>query len=309
MSEDERTEEQANAPETEEEACGSAEEEGADAANQEDDTQGDDGADAQQKDEAQEDEAEQEQQDETDAPEDDAPEDVDIADEEELDIEIARVAPKKRSGGAYFIGFVVIVIAAVLCWFGLRMWDIQQQTIADAKEKREAQYETQKRNIEGNLKKAAKAASEGKVTKALDELQNAHEKWDNMRVLANSAGDTGWAGIADGRKRGLEKAIKELEKFRGQAAEYTEAAAKLRTQATELAAKRDALNEKVRKGILAVADPGASAEAKATDNKKPEADKGKKEPEKAKKSEDKPAKPKQKAEPKPKSAKDKDAKK
>lgn len=186
-------------------------------------------------------------------------EEPDIADEEELDIEIQRVAPKKKGGcGAWGWIILIVILALIAVAVGVRYQRIAEE-VEEAREQREAGYRAQEATIDENVRKAAATAAEGQVEEALKQLSVAEEKWGQMAATANSAGDTDRAQLATMRKGALAKVVEELEADRKRAAELSQQAAKLREQVEALNKRRDALNTRVRDRILELA--GVEAEA------------------------------------------------
>lgn len=188
-------------------------------------------------------------------------EEPDIADEEELDIEIQRVAPKKAGGcGAWGWIILIIILALVALILGIRHERLAEEA-AKAKELRETGYVAQEATINDNVKKAAETASKGKIEDALGQLAAAEEKWGQMAAGANSAGDTDRSQYATMRKGALAKVLGELDADRRKAAELAEQAAKLQEQVEALNKQQNALNTRVRDRILELAGTGEEGPA------------------------------------------------
>lgn len=183
-------------------------------------------------------------------------EEPDIADEEELDIEIQRVAPKKAGGcGAWGWIIVIIILALLAVILGVRHQRLTEEA-AKAKELRETSYVAQEATISDNVKTAAETAARGDMADAVKQLAAAEEKWGQMAASANSAGDTDRAQLATMKKAALAGVLAELDADRKQAAALAEQAAKLQQQAEALRKQQNALSTKVRDRILQLAGTG-----------------------------------------------------
>ncbi len=167
----------------------------------------------------------------------------DIADEDELDIEIQRVAPKK-SGGCGPVGWVMFVVLLALVFIIIGVVVKRQQAAVAEKERqqREATYSATETTIGDNMRRAAEAAAKGDIDEALTELTSADKKWGELGASANYSKDTDKAAYATDKKGKLSKVLQALEADR-------KAAAELDAQAQELQKKRDELNAKVCQAI------------------------------------------------------------
>lgn len=209
----------------------------------------------------------------------------DVVDEEELDIEIERVAPKSSSscGPVAWILFI-LVIALIAIFGGIKISQERIKAEKEARAQREITYQTQEQTIRENIEKASEFANEGDVENAYKQLAAARDKWSDMAAMANSARDTDKAQYALSREADLKKVIDELDQYKEKAAELQERADKLAGEVKALEEERDEFNDKVNARILELAGSGGVAEAEATatgatpqtgEEKKPEADKTK----------------------------------
>ena len=189
-------------------------------------------------------------------------EEPDIADEEELDVEIQRVSPKKSRGcGATGWIILIIILALVAIVGGVRYREHLEEEAQKARDTREASYRAQEGTINQNIQTAAQTAAGGEVEQALRQLVNAEEKWGQMAAGANSAGDTTFAEYAAKRKASLNQLLQELDADRSKAAELAKEAAALDKQVTALEKQQDEINSKVRDRILQLAGTAAEVEA------------------------------------------------
>lgn len=209
----------------------------------------------------------------------------DVVDEEELDIEIERVSPKRGSscGPVAWILFI-LVLALVAVFGGMKVSKERAEAAEKARQLREATYQAQQETINGNIEKASKAATRGDVEAALSELEKAQAKWTEMAATANSANDQDRAQFAMERGSDLKAVLEELGQYRDQAADLQARADKLADEVDALEKERDEFNSKVSARVLEIAtsgDAGATAGAAA----KPEAEAKKTETAGAKKAE------------------------
>jgi len=184
---------------------------------------------------------------------------ADIADEEELDIEIERVTPRKKGGCGLFWTIVVIVVVVAGILFGLAKWEENRREVArKAREARDVQYASQEQGILASIEKAAQEAKQGNVEAAFGLMTAAEEKWGQMAGGASAAKDFDKSDYALARKQNLVDAMGSLANERAQAAKCAEEAAALEAQAKALAQKRDAINSRLRDKILELAKASAS---------------------------------------------------
>ena len=104
----------------------------------------------------------------------------DVADEEELDIEIERVAPKKSRGCGVFGWIIFIVVAAVVAFLVFMQVEKQREEALQARREREVAYQAQEKSVNDTVKRAADLAKAGKVSAAFGELSKAEDKWGKM---------------------------------------------------------------------------------------------------------------------------------
>ncbi|NSW57474.1 MAG: hypothetical protein HPY44_15810 [Armatimonadetes bacterium] len=202
----------------------------------------------------------------------------DVVDEEELDIEIERVAPKSSSscGPVAWILFI-LVIALIAIFGGIKISQERIKAEKEARAQREITYQTQEQTIRQNIEKASEFAKKGDVENAYKQLAAARDKWSEMAAMANSARDTDKAQYALSREADLKKVIDELDQYKDKAAELQERADKLAEEVKALEEERDEFNDKVNARILELAGSGGVAEAEAAaTGAKPEASEEKK---------------------------------
>jgi uncharacterized protein HemX len=185
---------------------------------------------------------------------------ADIADEEDLDVVLERVAPK-RSRGCGWVGWVValaiVVIAGALFYRG---WDKQRQMDAEqARKERQTTYMGQETGIIAKVERAAKDASAGHIDAAIDVLEAAQGQWGQLAQGAQAQGDPDVADRATERKAALADALKSLEADRTEAGKLSQQAADLEAQLKTLQAKQDEINARVRDRILQLAAQGGQA--------------------------------------------------
>jgi hypothetical protein len=196
----------------------------------------------------------------------------DVVDEEELDIEIERVSPKRGSscGPVAWILFI-LVLALVAVFGGMKVSKERAEAAEKARQLREATYQAQQETINGNIEKASKAATRGDVEAALSELEKAQAKWTEMASTANSANDQDRAQFAMERGSDLKAVLEELGQYRDQAADLQARADKLADEVDGLEKERDEFNSKVSARVLEIATSG-DAGATAGTAAKPEAE-------------------------------------
>ena len=172
---------------------------------------------------------------------------ADIADEEDLDVVLERVAPR-RSGGCGWIGWVIgLVVIAAVAFAGWQHWERQEQEKERAaRDQRMDQYTATKAEIRGKMDRAAKDASAGSIDAAVDVLQAAEVQWGQLAQLAQGQSDSEIANEATERKAALANVVKTLQ------ADQSEAA-NLQAQIKGLQSKQDELNARVRDQILKLA--------------------------------------------------------
>ncbi|MCE5215488.1 hypothetical protein LLH03_00535 [bacterium] len=183
----------------------------------------------------------------------------DIADDEELDIEIQRVAPK-RSGGCSGIAWVlvVVVLAAIAIVGGLLVKEQREKAAAEARANRERGYNAAAETISASVKEAADLAGQGDVAGALSKLDAADSKWETLATEANSANDLDKATEYRDRRAELKKALGEIQADRQASEGFSKQISDLEAQIKDLTAKRDAANAKICERVKQVA-AGAAA--------------------------------------------------
>jgi len=182
---------------------------------------------------------------------------ADVADEEDLDVVLERVAPK-RSGGCGWVGWIVgLAILAVLAYVGWQQWDRQQQEkAAAARQQRMDQYQANKGEIRDKLDRAAKDASAGHIDAAIDVLEAAEVQWGQLAQGAQGQGDPEVANEATMKKAALAETVQALQADQAEATKLTGQAKELEAQIKALQAKQDEINARVRDRILQVAGQG-----------------------------------------------------
>ena len=185
---------------------------------------------------------------------------ADIADEEDLDVVLERVAPK-RSGGCGWVGWVaalaIVVIAGALLY---REWDKQRQVDAEqARKERQTTYMGQETGIIAKVERAAKDASAGHIDAAIDVLEAAQVQWGQLAQGAQAQGDPEIADKATQHKAALADVLKSLEADRNEAGKLAQQAADLGTQLKTLQAQQDEIHARVRDRILQLAAQGGQA--------------------------------------------------
>lgn len=193
------------------------------------------------------------------------PEPPDIADDEELDVVIERVAPQRRrglTGGAWVAIVLLAAVAAIAA--GVFMKHQADETARKARESRALTYKTQEAGIAGTIDEAASLAEKGEVDAALKLLDAAAEKWAQLAGAANGSKDIDEAKHFANQQARLKAAIDGLTKDRDEVA-------KLDQQIADLTAKRTALTQGVRDKIRAISGQPAAPPAEAAPATAPEA--------------------------------------
>ena len=181
----------------------------------------------------------------------------DVADEEELDIEIERVAPKKASSCGPIAWIVFIIVLAVAAIFAAQWANrgMAEKARAD-RAIRDETYQAQEQNIDETIQTASQLAGKGDLEGAFKELENAQANWGKIASTAQSNRDTDKAEYANIRKKALMDAMKELEGYRGKAAALAKRADELADRAKELGRERDEFNAKTTAKIAVLAMTG-----------------------------------------------------
>jgi hypothetical protein len=191
----------------------------------------------------------------------------DIADDEDLDVVIEQVAPRKRAGcsGGTWVLFIIVLaaIAVTVGWLVKRQAD---ETAQRARESRESTYQSQIAGISGTVNKAADLAGKGEIDASMELLGAAAEKWAQLAGSANGSKDVDRAQEFATRQAGLKSVIDGLAEDRKQVADLDAQIKSLTDQRAALAAK---VCDKIRAlggpGSRGPSTPAASPEAPAND--------------------------------------------
>jgi hypothetical protein len=168
-----------------------------------------------------------------------------------LDIEIQRVAPKRKGGcsGLAWV-FFILVLAAIALLAGAHLKSEHDEQVRQQKQQRMQGYDTVAAEIRGTIKTGAELASKGEIAGAMERIKAADGKLETLVVRCNEAGDTEAAAKYRDQRGELKKVLDELLVDSRQAEEYAKTAADLEAQVKALNEKRDVLNNKVRDRIL-----------------------------------------------------------
>lgn len=192
-------------------------------------------------------------------------EDIALEDDEELDVEIAEVAPRRRSCGVpLVIVFVVAVLVAAALW-GKGEWDKKQKELQANEERAVAAAHE---SADASLKQASDLVKEGNVEEAFSALEAARDK---VATAARSANDSRLPGHDErakkllDRQRLLDGIIKAVEGTRGEVVECDATIKDLEAQIEDVQAKRAELQAEIGRRIAEAAGemPPAAAEAPA----------------------------------------------
>jgi hypothetical protein len=189
----------------------------------------------------------------------------DVADEEDLDVVLERVVPK-RSGGLGLVGWVLgIVIVGVVGTFFYMQWDAARKKAEEqARVERQVSYDGQEQQIMAKVERAAKDASAGHIDAAVDVLEAAAVQWGQIAQGAQAQGDADVADNATRKKEHLGETLKGLEADRGEATKLSAQVTELEAQIKGLQGKQDEINARVRDAILKFAgEAPAEADGKA----------------------------------------------
>ena len=165
----------------------------------------------------------------------------DIVDDEELDVVIERVAPRRGSGGAWVV--IVLVLAVILLAVGLYVRGQNLKAAAKEREDRESAYAVQTSIVTNTLTKAAGLAEKGQLDAAVELVNAASDKWAAMAGDANGARDVERAEQFAGKQADLKKIGQELGADR-------QKVAALDRQIQDLTKQREAVYGAVRDRIM-----------------------------------------------------------
>lgn len=186
------------------------------------------------------------------------PRGVALEDDDELDVEIAEAAPRRRScAGPLFVVFLVAVVVVV----GLFLRDQWIKKQIEIQKQEEAYYRGIQENVSTNLTSASKLAADGKVQEAYDELTRAQGKLSEAATHANANRDTQRAEAFFRQQDELRKKIEEIDVRRAEIDEYSKQIAELEAQIKSVKAKRKALATEISESIQGVVGVAPSTDA------------------------------------------------
>ena len=201
----------------------------------------------------------------------------DIADEEELDIAIERVAPKRTGGcGPVFWITLVILLAAVAFAQGLMYQKAEQEK---AKRVRESRYQAAEVDIEGTVGRAANLAKSGDVEGAVKQLDIADDKLTKLLAEAQSSKDAEKAQSLNVRRDEFKAALSQIKGITAQVDEHSKRIEELKAEIKALEDKKAALRDDIAKRITSLsayggpssyAEPAPSEQAPEAANAAPQ---------------------------------------
>jgi len=178
----------------------------------------------------------------------------DVADDEDLDVVIQRVEPKRGgcSGVAWVLSIVILALIAVIGSF----WYQNQKANEKARDLLQQTCATVEGNVNETIQEAARLAGEGDVATAMDRLKAAQSKIEGLATQCNGQNAIEAAERYKERSGFLSKVIGELGALQQKSDE-------LGGQIAELQKQRDAVNADIRAKILSMGGTGQPAPAAA----------------------------------------------
>jgi uncharacterized protein HemX len=174
----------------------------------------------------------------------------DVADDEDLDVVIQRVEPKRGCSGVAWVLFIIILaLIAVIGSF----WYQNQKANEKARDLLQQTCATVEGNVNETIQDAARLAGEGDIAAAMERLKAAQAKLEGLATQCNSQKAIDLAERYKERTAFLSKSVNELAGLQKQADELTQKIAELEKQ-------RDAINAQVREKILSLGGSGQPAQ-------------------------------------------------
>jgi hypothetical protein len=174
----------------------------------------------------------------------------DVADDEDLDVVIQRVEPKRGgcSGVAWVLSIIILALVAVIGSF----WYQNQKANEKARELLQQTCSSIESNVNETIQDAATLASHGDINGAMERLKAAQSKIESLATQCNSQNAVEEAERYKDRSVFLSKAIAELSALQKQSDD-------IGNQIAELQKQRDAINAQVRDKILSMGSSGQTA--------------------------------------------------
>lgn len=176
----------------------------------------------------------------------------DVADDEDLDVVIQRVEPKRGgcSGVAWVLFIIILALVAVIGSF----WYQNQKANEKARDLLQQTCATVEGNVNETIQDAARLAGSGDIAAAMERLKAAQSKIEGLATQCNGQNAIELAERYKERSVFLSKAIAELTALQSQADELGQKIAELQKQ-------RDAINAQVRDKILSMGSTGQQPQA------------------------------------------------